>query len=85
MTLTAFHAAFHALFLSFGPAPMLACTVCGGDPSADQVRAAKLGVLVLLGVVVALLASIAWVLRTWARRAAQLERAQAPGVETLRA
>ena len=64
---------------------LLACAVCGGDPAADQVRAAKLGVLVLLGIVVALLASIAWVLRTWARRAAQLERARVQPAGALRA
>lgn len=54
---------------------LLACAVCAGDPSSDQVRAAKLGVAVLLAVVVALLAAVALVARRWARRAWELEAA----------
>ena len=51
----------------------LACSVCGGDSGADQVRAARLGVIALICVVVPLLVAIAWTARTWARRARALE------------
>ena len=53
---------------------VLACAVCGGDASADQVRGARLGVIVLLCVVVVLLIAIGAVVRSWARRAEELER-----------
>jgi len=56
---------------------LLACASCFGDPGSDQVKAAKIGVLVLLAVVVPVLGAIGFVARTWARRARALEEAQA--------
>ena len=52
---------------------LFACPMCFGAADSDQVRAAKVGVLVLLGFIVPLLVAIALIARSWARRA----RAQA--------
>ena len=52
---------------------LLACAQCFGDPSSDQVKAAKIGVLVLMGVIVPVLGAIAFVARTWAKRARELD------------
>jgi hypothetical protein len=54
---------------------LLACPYCFGDANSDQVRAAKVGVLVLLGVIVPLLVAIALIARTWAKRARALDAA----------
>jgi branched-subunit amino acid permease len=54
---------------------LLACPFCFGAESSEQVRAAKIGVLVLLGVIVPLLGAIAFVARTWAKRARALDAA----------
>ena len=54
---------------------LLACASCFGNADSDQVKAAKVGVLVLLGVIVPILVVIAFVARTWARRARALEQA----------
>jgi hypothetical protein len=54
---------------------LLACPVCFGAPDSDQVRAAKLGVLVMLGFIVPLLVAIAFVARRWAKRARALSSA----------
>ncbi len=59
--------------------PVLACSVCYGDPNSAMSHGARAGVLVLLGVVGVVLAGIASLLIFWMRRAAQL-RAQ---VETV--
>lgn len=53
---------------------LLACAQCFGDPSSDQVKAAKVGVLVMIGIVVPVLGAIGFVARTWAKRARELER-----------
>lgn len=54
---------------------LLACAYCFGDPGSDQVKAAKIGVLVLLAVIVPVLGVIGFVARTWAKRARALEQA----------
>ena len=54
---------------------LLACAQCFGDPGSDQVKAAKIGVLVLLGVIVPILGVIAFTARTWAKRARALHEA----------
>ena len=51
---------------------LLACPVCFGASDSEQVWAAKVGVLVLLGFIVPLLVAIAFIARTWARRARAL-------------
>ncbi|HTO98484.1 MAG TPA: hypothetical protein VMK66_15655 [Myxococcales bacterium] len=57
------------MILSF----LLACPVCFGDADSGQVRAAKMGVLVMLGFIVPLLVAIAFTARRWAKRARALE------------
>ena len=52
--------------------PVLACSVCYGDPSSAMTQGAQAGVLVLLGVVGVVLMGLASVLLFWMRRAAQL-------------
>jgi hypothetical protein len=54
---------------------LLACTACFGNADSDQVKAAKIGVLVLLAVIVPILVAIAFIARTWARRARALHEA----------
>ena len=54
---------------------LLACPMCFGAADSEQVRAAKVGVLVLLGFIVPLLVAIALIARTWARRARALDAA----------
>jgi hypothetical protein len=49
--------------------------MCFGANDSEQVRAAKIGVLVLLGVTIPLLGAIAFVARSWAKRARALEAA----------
>lgn len=51
----------------------VACTVCFGDTTSNMVRALWPGMYLLLGLIVFLLGSIAWIGFTWARR----ERRQA--------
>jgi hypothetical protein len=51
---------------------LLACPMCFGASDSTQVQAAKAGVLVLLGIIVPLLAAIAFIARTWAKRARAL-------------
>jgi len=55
---------------------LLACPMCFGGPDTGQVRAAKIGVLVLLGFIVPLLVAIAFIARSWARRARALQKAE---------
>ena len=52
---------------------LLACATCFGAADSDQVKAAKIGVLVLLGFIVPLLGAIAFIARSWAKRARELE------------
>lgn len=54
---------------------LLACPMCFGDVNSVEVHAAKVGVLVLLGFIVPLLMAIAFVARSWAKRARALDRA----------
>jgi hypothetical protein len=55
---------------------LFACPICFGAPDSDQVRAAKVGVLVLLAFIVPLLVAIAFIARSWARRARALSSRQ---------
>ncbi len=60
--------------------PVLACSVCYGDPNSAMSQGAQAGVLVLLGVVGTVLTGLASLLIFWMRRAAHLE-AQAVAVD----
>ncbi len=60
--------------------PVLACSVCSGDPNSAMFQGAQAGVLVLLGVVGVVLTGLASLLLFWMRRAAHLE-AQAVAVD----
>jgi len=55
---------------------LVACPICFGAADSDQVRAAKVGVLVLLAFIVPLLVAIAFIARSWARRARALSSRQ---------
>ena len=57
---------------------LLLCPVCFGDGDSEQVRAAKVGVLVLLGFIVPLLFAIGFTARSWAKRAKELAARQSP-------
>ena len=61
---------------------LMACPVCFGAADSEQVWAAKVGVLVLLGFIVPLLVAIAFIARSWARRARALD---ASGTDPLNA
>ena len=54
---------------------LLACASCFGAADSDQVKSAKIGVLVLLGFIVPILLAIGFIARTWAKRARALEQA----------
>ena len=56
--------------------PVLACSVCYGDPNSAMTQGALAGVLVLLGVVGVVLTGIASLLVFWMRRAAYLRAAE---------
>ena len=58
---------------------LLACPVCFGAADSEQVHAAKIGVLVLLGFIVPLLVAIAFTARSWARRARALAEKESTG------
>jgi hypothetical protein len=51
----------------------LACPICFGGADTEQVHAAKIGVLVLLGFIVPLLVAIGFTARSWAKRARALD------------
>jgi hypothetical protein len=51
---------------------VIACPFCFGAADSQQVQAAKIGVLVLLAFIVPVLGAIAFVARTWAKRARAL-------------
>ena len=53
--------------------PVLACSVCYGDPNSAMTQGAQAGVLVLLGVIGVVLTGFASLLIFWMRRAATLE------------
>jgi hypothetical protein len=55
---------------------LVACPYCFGAADSTQVQSAKIGVLVLLGFIVPILGAIAFIARTWARRARELEAAE---------
>jgi hypothetical protein len=57
---------------------MLACPMCFGAADSGQVQAAKVGILVLLGCIVPILAAIGLIARSWAKRARELDRAEHP-------
>ena len=54
----------------------LGCAVCYGEPGSPMVEGAQAGVLVLLGVVVAVLSGFASLLVFWMRRASRLSETQ---------
>ena len=54
---------------------LLACPMCFGAADSEQVHAAKIGVLVLLACIVPLLVGIAFIARSWAKRARALHEA----------
>ena len=54
---------------------LLSCPTCFGAAYSEQVRAAKVGVLLLLGFIVPILVAIALTARTWAKRARALDEA----------
>ena len=56
--------------------PVIACSVCYGDPSSPMTKGVQAGVLVLLGVVGGVLMLVASLLLFWVRRAANLEDAE---------
>ena len=60
--------------------PVLACSVCAGDPNSAMSQGAQAGVVVLLSVVGVVLTGLASLLLFWMRRAAQL-KAQVEAVE----
>ena len=64
-------------------AALFACAMCFGAGDSEQVRAAKIGVLVLLGFIVPLLVAIALIARSWARRARALDAARRQASEAL--
>jgi hypothetical protein len=55
--------------------PVIACSVCYGDPNSPMTKGVEAGVLVLLGVVGGVLMLVASLLLFWVRRAANLEDA----------
>jgi hypothetical protein len=62
----------------FAPAALLACPMCFGAADSGQVHAAKVGILVLLACIVPILAAIGFIARSWAKRAREIARQQAP-------
>jgi hypothetical protein len=51
--------------------------MCFGAADSNQVQAAKIGVLVMLGFIVPLLVAIGFIARSWAKRARALDQQQA--------
>ena len=54
--------------------PVVACSVCYGDPNSAMSQGAQAGVLVLLGVICTVLTGLVSLLLFWRRRAANLEQ-----------
>ncbi len=67
-------AIFACLGVILSAQPVLACSVCYGDPNSAMAKGARAGVLVLLGVAGVVLMGIASLLIFWMRRAAHLKR-----------
>ena len=63
--------------------PVLACSVCYGDPNSAMTHGAQAGVIVLLGVVGVVLTGLASMLLFWMRRTAKLD-SQGRAVEEAR-
>ena len=57
---------------------LVACPSCFGAADSEQVQAAKVGVLVMLAFIVPVLGAIAFVARSWAKRARALASRQSP-------
>ena len=55
----------------------LACPVCWGEAGSPMVDGAKAGVAFLLVIIVGVLVAIALIARSWARRARELDAAEA--------
>ncbi len=66
-------AIFAGLGVVLNAAPVLACSVCYGDPNSAMNQGAQAGVLVLLGVIGVVLALFVSMLIFWTRRAAQIK------------
>ena len=58
--------------ITLTPVRAFACAVCFGEPNSLQVQGAEAGVLVLLGVIVTVLLSIAGMILFWALRARRI-------------
>lgn len=58
---------------------LLACPGCVGDGKSAQVHGAQMGVIAMLLVIVPILIGIAFIARSWARRARALERSEGAG------
>ncbi len=66
------------LLLMLQSKDLWACAVCFGDPESQSTKAAKAGILVLLGVTVVVLSGIGGVIVHFWRRAKALEKASRP-------
>ena len=75
-------AAAFALIL-FHSELVLACTVCFGDPNSSMSQGARAGILILLGVIGTVLASIVGVTLFWIRRARLLQAGVDPNRASL--
>jgi hypothetical protein len=64
--------AFTTVFLLAAPQLALACPVCYGNPDSAQTKGAQAGILALLAVTVAMLASIAGFFFIYLRRRIRL-------------
>jgi hypothetical protein len=72
-------AVFLTLAYLVGTTPVLACSVCFGDPNSDMAKGVTAGITVLLGVIVTVLLSIVGVMLFWMRRARRFHQAGAAG------
>ena len=62
---------------------MLACTVCFGDPNSSMSQGVRAGILILLGVIGTVLASIVGITLFWIRRARLLQAGLDPNRTSL--
>ena len=69
------------LVLHLSAEPVLACSVCAGDPSSALSQGAQAGMLVLLGVIGVVLTGLASVFIFWMRRAANLRALEAHALQ----
>lgn len=63
------------LLVLLTPNTGMACTVCFGNPDSPTTKAAKLGILFLLGVTVAVLGAFGTVFMKWRKKSQELEKA----------